>query len=567
MNRTRRLTSLMLSSLLVMPGPNTLALSQLSESEMSQVQGAGLAFPFDQFRFEMAPTSFLQLTGSDTNPAQTTFIRGDLRYYGLTMSRADGGNVRDWNGDPCTPGTFGLGCPISDDYIVNFANFDNPYVWRAFNYSGYDTSGALTSNRAVFEILGPSDMDPFRWSFFGEVEAGRTYGATASNGLYPITGANCTAGTGSNCLTQLQNIIIGKPVSTLLPPSIGASENQAPALRFFQYAGTTAAAGTNPATYGIQYEHRLSGDYRMSVNTTGGTVERGVIPTFTAQEGLYFRDVQTYLPLGQLHYQALVFDDNQVGSSGGVGNGNIAIEVTPIPNVPNVYQDFYSFADGTAGSLNSGYQRNGRPSRYYETHGYVEWGTKFPTNGNPNGMGGTGVSSVRYSGNDPDGPTLQINQANFPSCVQGTYAGMDGANGGNPCYVNSGNGGSGTPSSAWDGNWVGNIVEGAVGSAEAVLSEGGVAFVSRNGGSWQVLHNQNRPENSTLNMLWVQSGDEWAGTSGSWDTGYQMQRDARYNTNDYNPMLNVNAINLGSSRIEGLQINHLKIETLGGAAQ
>lgn len=554
MNRTRRLPSLMLSSLLVMPGPNTLALSQLSESEMSEVQGAGLAFPFDQFRFEMAPTSFLQLTGSDTNPALTTFIRGDLRYYGLTMSRADGGNVRDWNGNACTPGAFGLGCPISDDYIVNFANFDNPYVWRAFNYTGYDTGGALTSDRAVFEILGPSDMDPFRWSFFGEVEAGRTYGATASNGLYPITGASCTAGTGSNCLTQLQNIIIGKPVSALLPPSIGASENQAPALRFFQYAGTTAEGGTNPATYGIQYEHRLSGDYRMSVNTTGSTVERGVIPTFTDREGLYFRDVQTYLPLGQLHYQALVFDDNQVGSSGGVGNGNIAIEVTPIPNEANVYQDFYSFADGTAGSLNSGYQRTARPDRYYETHGYVEWGTDFPTNPHPNGMGGAGVSSVRFSSNDadPDGPTRVVNSTNFPAATCAS----------NGSGVNNSDGRNCTN---WDGSTVGQVVDGRVGSPEQVLAAGGIAFVSRDGGTWQVANNQNKPVNSTLNMLWVRRDDTNYGGN-NWESYVGLERDARY-LNEYNPTINLNAINLGSSRIEGLQINHLKIETLGGAAQ
>lgn len=574
MTKIKPFHTLLLGTVLLAGTPKTQGLTELEDAEMSQVQGAGLAFPFDEFRFQMAPTSFLEFTGSDTDPLETTFIRGDLRYYGLTMSRGSSGgaggsiwnsNLQYLDGSTCSDsGFFGLGCPASGDNLINFANFDNPYVWRAFNYTGFEPDGTPTSDRSVFEILGPSNMDPFRWSFFGEVESGREVGAVNSNGLAPITGANCDAGSGSGCLTHMQNIILGKPVSLEKPVGVAGGESasnpyRAPVLRFFQYAGIDGDA-ENPATYGIQYEHRLSGDYRLSVHSDADTPSRGELPTFTNREGLYFRDVQAYLPLGQLHYQALVFDDSQPGNSGMVTtNGNISIELTRIPNVTDVYNDFYSLAPGDT----EGYQRTGRPDRYYETHGYVEWGTKFPDNG--------GVSQVRYAGADPDGPTLQITQANFPSCVQGTYAGMGGANGGNPCYVNAGNGGSGTPGSAWDGNWVGDIVEGAEGSAEAVLSEGGIIFVSRDGSStWQVVNNQNLAPQEDLHMLWVESGGEWAGTEDNWETGYRLTRDARYsatpnsNGNYYNPTLNVNAINLGSSRVEGLQINHMKIETLGG---
>lgn len=365
----------------------------LEEDEMADVSGAGLAFPFDEFRFEMAPTSYIELIGSNTNPVETTFISGDLRYYGMSLTRAtDGGVLQtgglDWQGNSCSGGYRGLGCPMHEGFIENFSTYDNPYVWRAFNYTGFEPDGNSTNDRAVFEILGPSNMDTFRWAFWGEVESGRTYGPV-SQGLAPITGAECAAGSGSACLTQLQNIIIGKPTALAKPRSIfGVTDNPdlGPALRFFQYAGTTGDAGNNPATYGLQYLSRLSGDYRLSINTTSNDPAlRGVIPDFTNEEGLYFTDFQAYLPLGQLHYQALVFDNAQPGSTN-VGNqdGNIVIELTRIPDVPDVYNDFYSLAPGDA----LGYQRTGRPDRYYETHGYVEWGDAFPTNTNPNGMGG-----------------------------------------------------------------------------------------------------------------------------------------------------------------------------------
>lgn len=573
-SRRQKAIALALSaSLLIDSSSVVIAMQAMDDSELSEENGAGLAFPFENFRFEMEKTSFIQLTGSDTNlctfpsttsPAGcTTFRRGDIRYYGLTMSRGTTGglagtvtttNVTDWFGNGCTAGTYGLGCPISTQSIINYANYDNPFILRVFNYDGYDTGGTLTNSRPVLELLGPSNMDPFRWSFFGEIEAGRTVGATASNGMYPITGATCTAGSGTACLLQLQNIILGKPAARLKPPSIGGSSDATnpyygPALRMFQYAGTTAANGVDPATYGIQYESRLSGNYRMSVNTTGGAVARGTVPDFTDEEGLYLMNVQAFLPLGQMHYQALVFDDTQPGSSGSVTtNGNVAITVSRIPNITNVYRDFYSFADGTAGSVNSGYTRTGRPDRYYQTHGYVEWGTAFSDNG--------GVSQVRFSGVDPDGPTTTT--ASYMNC--GSASGYPGVSG-----TFNGTGGACTRN---DGQAVGNVVGGST-TRDNVIAAGGMVFVSKNGTTtWTVVNNQNLAVNNTLNMLYVCEPGS-AGQCGSpnstgvaWDNQYRMERDARYGS--YNPQVSVNAINLGTARVNGLLIHHMKIQTLGG---
>ncbi len=574
MRRNFQSSNLLLAATLTLGATQALALTELSDDSLSNVQGAGLAFPFEDFSLQMAPTSFVELTGDVPTAGSTTFIRGDLRYYGLFISRGTSGgpsgsvttaNLLNLDGSGCSNSGFaGLGCPASSQGILNFANFDNPYIWRAFNYTGLDTSGTSTSQRPVFEILGPSNMDAFRWSLMGELESGRTYGSN-TNGFAPITGAVCAAGTGADCLSQYQNIILGKPVSLFKPVSIGGIESatnayQAPALRFMQYAGTTSDTGSNPSTYGIQYEHRLSGDYRLSVNTTSSSAPaRGVMPVFTNEEGLYFKNVQAFLPLGQLHYQALVFDDTQPGSSGSITtNGNIAIEVTAIPNVAAVYNDFYSLASGDT----QGYQRFNRPDRYYQTHGYAEWGTNFPTcsgggaNGSTQCLSGTGVSGLRFSGADPDGATRLINSTNFPASTCNVHGPGVGGRTGENC-------------AQWSGQTVGNVVSG-VASRSAIVAEGGMIFVSRNGtATWQVSNNQNYAPQETLNMLWVETYEEDCGFFCT-DDQSRLTRDARYNSapngngDYYNPTLNVSAINIGSSRITGLQINHMKIETLGG---
>ena len=78
----------------------------------------------------------------------------------------------------------------------------------------------------------------------------------------------------------------------------------------------------------------------------------------------------TFLPLGSLHYQALIGD--QVP-----GGGDFILELTGIPNVEAVWQDFYAHAPGVATHL--GYERNNRPERYGETHGHWRIGDQDPS--------------------------------------------------------------------------------------------------------------------------------------------------------------------------------------------
>lgn len=440
----------------------TLAMTELRDGDLGDVTGEGLMLPLQDIHMVMHPNSFLELTGSAVTG--TTFRRGDVRYYGLSVSRGAthndtthndstwNNNTRGWTGAACTGGTYGLGCPISADGIVNFSTFDNPFLQRTFNHPLLGPAGSVLTDQTVLEFLWPSNSDPFRFAFWGEIEAGRNGGTPGD-------------------ILKSQSIIVGRPASRKKPPSIYgtdwfANPYQGITMRLFQNRADGSLGMTNAV--------RIAGNFRFSVNQSAGSdITPHQVPTFTDMEGLYFRNVNSYLPLGQLHYQSIIMDDTQPGSTGSsTSNGNFVVELTRVPNIATLYNDYYSFNPrcAVAFPVPCGYDRGNAdgtepyPDRYYETHGYVEWGSKFPVNPENNGYGGTGEHNVRYAGT----------------------------------------GGS---------------------TRDQVLAEGGIAFASRAGGqTWMVHDNQN-------------------------NTG-STQR-------------NVEAVSLGSARIEGMLINHLRIVTRG----
>ena len=475
----------------------------LEEEEMAGVSGAGLAFAFEDIRFQMAPTSYIEQIGGPPG-GDTSFNRGDLRWFGLAMTGVSGTGMT-WTtegGHGCGAGYINLGCPMTQSGIANYATHNNPFVLRVFDYDrvGRNASNQWVAgiNATVLELLGPSNTDAFRWSFWGEIEA------SIDNGVAPrdILG-----------VLQSQSIILGKPAARVRPPSqFGTTNNPmaGPLLQLFQ--------SQTDGSLGLLYHSRLSGDYRLSVNQIAAGPDSEGLPRFTSQEGLYFTDVNAFLPLGQLHYQSIVLD--------GTGDGNFTIELTRLPNAAAAYNDLYQIAG------QSGYQRTGRTDRYYETHGYVNWGTAFPTCGAANCLSGiSGVSGLRYSGIDPDGPTRNVTTAEFG----GTAA----------------------------RGQVGNVVTG-VATRESIVSEGGISFVSRAPGStWQVPHNQNRALNTGMSLVRTYATNTPCGGFFQPNCNSNGREPNPDYVNNYNPLLQMDAINIGASRIEGMMFQHLKITSLG----
>jgi len=518
-----------------------MALKPMEDSEMSQVQGAGLAFSLDGFRLQSAPTSYLEQVGGLPDPS-TSFNRGDLRWNGLAISgwapSEPASDRTTWSGG-CDNGLQNMGCPISEAPLSNYANHDNPFVLRVFDYTrvglnGADwvgdvvdagtgvSSGGVT--RTVLEILGPSDSDIFRWSFWGEIQASTTL---------PDGSIDTVLGILAN-----QNIILGKPASRVKPPSIyGSTDNP--------YEGAVVQLFENQSdnSLGLLSSNRLSGNYRFSVNQVAAGPDANGVPRFTSQEGLYFTNVNSYLPLGTLHYQSVILDDINPQSTGGIGNGNFVIELTRIPNDSNAYNDFYS----VAGDL--GYLRVGRSDRYYQTHGYVEWGDAFPTCTGPNCMSGNGVSQIRYASDATSFPvqTISVTSTNFPTAT---------------CrYM-----GNARECNQWSNGTAGGGSTSFGRSTIEQVTSNGISFVARAGGSWNV---KNRPGYAFIdirdttglnNLLRITNPFCFLCTTTRLNERSSAQG---YNSQIAQADLTISAINLGTARIEGLLINHMKITSLG----
>lgn len=289
--------------LLLRSSPVAAELVALEDEALSENTGEGIAIVLEDFRFQMKNTGYVEQIGR-APAAGSGFQRGDMRWYGLTISSATAAGL-GWTGESCGH----LLCPLANAGAL-VAPFDNPLMMRVFNKTGYDFQNNNVS-KTVLEWIGPTASDTYRWSFWGELEVGKS-------------------GTGNAGLLQSQTMIVGKPVANATGSILRVFQNQ----------------DNNDRTLGLNFHSRLSGDFRFSLAQTSsspGTL--GNVPLFdngtTADNapGLKFRNVNAYLPLGQLFYQSLILNDTRNDAT--AGDGNFVIELTQLPNQANAYTDFY----------------------------------------------------------------------------------------------------------------------------------------------------------------------------------------------------------------------------------
>lgn len=349
------------------------AMVEISDDQMSDVSGAGLAFVFDNFSMRMAPTSFIELTGTAPSPG---WERGDARYYGLSITDGVGVGGTDWYGNGCNTATIAgaLACPIGNQNPNNngitsnaygigaAASVYDPYVLRVFQYPGHDYAGNYLTSTAnmptILELIGPSNTDTWRWSFWGELEVGRPNPYVST----PGTCNSSSCGVSGADFLQSQTIIRGKP--TTVADINGDGQPEPAILRLMR----TTGQGAGNDTLGLTYQSALSGDFRFSVRQTANSPdELHIVPDFNDVEGMYFKNVDAFLPLGTLHYQAIVLD--AAGT-----DGNFTIELTQIPNNPRIYNHFYCGVNNNpnANGCTGAGSTISNPNEL--TRGYVRWG-------------------------------------------------------------------------------------------------------------------------------------------------------------------------------------------------
>ncbi|MCG8394350.1 MAG: hypothetical protein MI745_14825 [Pseudomonadales bacterium] len=395
MRRNNSLSPWLLGAALALTASQASALKELSDDSLADVQGAGFAFALDNFSMRFAPESFIELTGATVNGVG--WQRGDARYYGLSMTNGAQQSGTDWYstlnggaGGACagssTYGNLFLACPLgngnssslgqtANDYGIGaMASVYDPYVLRVFEYPGHDYQGDYLTGGdrpTILELIGPSQTENWRWSFWGELEVDRV-----ANGHSIDDCNNSDPGcTGGADFLQSQTIIHGKPTTTDGKPAI---------LRLMQTANDA------DPTLGITYQSALSGDFRFSVRQKDSNPASYVadtlhnVPDFDDNEGLYFKNVDAFLPLGTLHYQAITL--NAVRDGSGNATGDFVIELTRIPNTPEIYNHFYCGAINNANTNGCDTNSDGvLDSVNEDTRGYVRWGSwDIPVDGDIN---------------------------------------------------------------------------------------------------------------------------------------------------------------------------------------
>jgi hypothetical protein len=412
-------TNLLLAATLTLGAAQAQALTELSDDSLSDVQGAGFAFALDNFSMRFAPESFIELTGTDLDPdgdaALAGWQRGDARYYGLSMTNGEIEAGTDWyatldgSGGGCGGdsdyGNLFLSCPqgskntsslgqTTNKYGIGaMASVYDPYVLRVFEYEGYDFQGNNLNDTngndkpTILELIGPSQTERWRWSFWGELEVDRVVDAVDESDH--IGAPNCSSG-GAGCadFLQSQTIIHGKPTTAgVYDDDTGTwVEKPKPAiLRLMQ------TANADDRTLGITYQSALSGDFRFSVRQkdTGGLADTlHNVPDFDDDEGMYFKNVDAFLPLGTLHYQAITLNAER---ESGKATGDFIIELTRIPNIEAIYEDFYCGGECTFATAAEEVITNPNEN----TRGYVRWGDF------------EGVEITQALGDNPDTPTVE----------------------------------------------------------------------------------------------------------------------------------------------------------------
>lgn len=612
--RTARIAVLgLLIGLLTVPAGSAYAMESLDDAALSDVSGAGIALGFEDFRWLTKPTSYFEQMGSTpmgscSGSGTDCWRRADMRWYGLSMTAVPGnGDGFHWDqsgssfGTQCTGS--GLACPLGGQ-IANFSPYDNPYTLRAYSPFGYSYDGSALNadpdnpEKTIYEYVAPTRQPYYNFAFWGEIEAGRT-------------GANENLASGSGDFLKTQTLIQGNAAESIF--------------RMFQY--------TQPGneTFAMLYHSRLRGDFRFSAaqydNGSGSSsddIGRPVI--FDEQEGLHFIDVDAFIPLGQIFYQAMTLapvpeqDGNFILEIPRLRDHSVSgFDATdPLNENEDHIRHFYSYAvpetiadagyitarlailENTPGADVSAYKNLvasqysqissaseiNIPESYYTTHGYSRWGDWYPCQG----VGCPAVYDPGTVASHPDRNTYNDTSDGifFRKCSdcedfdafaymltavdvranEGEFNCPGGAECSSDGYDPRGLGVSdrndGTPGTPHENN---GYVSGRYYAQSDWCDSQGDGGRCGYGGSYNV--------DATGDFQFVQGKLDPSTTYGVNSQPY-IQQGSSYSCGWFNtcynelpaaiPVIRTDRVNIGDARIEGMQINYMKFTSYGAGA-
>ncbi|WP_173912753.1 hypothetical protein [Acinetobacter sp. Marseille-Q1618] len=344
------------------------ALEALTDENLSESTGEGIAFLPENFKmvFQKAEDSVADPKASWGDRAKDTGLiriipvgpltpvaasagakKADIFIYGLALSQADlDANSRFNNAaDPRDATKSG----------VNLGSENNPWILNVATATVPDFAGVSTTNNLSYLQLEaplatqsqPLRYDTMKLGLWGDLFARNQ--TVASPALNFLTGAPSTLA-GLDEKLRFQMIANGLYLD-------GSK------LRVFQtLGGATSSTGGMSTSYnktlGLGLLLRLNTHYlsdlggnnddkvlRISTQETTGTVKDLTTPAisgtsaaqFRDKEGLYIYSPNINLVLGSI-YQPLIIDTTD--------GQNLSLEVTRIPNQPNVYKNIYTDYSG-----------------------------------------------------------------------------------------------------------------------------------------------------------------------------------------------------------------------------
>lgn len=346
------------------------ALEAISDEEMSDTTGEGLAFLPENFSIVFDPNAYINLI--PVGPV-TTGNKADIFLYGLALGKSNVAATALRNQPSPT-----IDNRITNDTTVsNISSWGtgvNPWLFRtttitapAFQSITGVTDGTGQESRAVISFEAPdftagavTDDYNLKMVMWADIMS-RNSGVVANNN--DPTGAS---GQFANRLrlqaiwdgfsvngTQL-NLFQTAKQTTNPATDPGATGTQTNASQTLGLAGlirfNSLDQGVLRFSTALKANETDTGTNAFTTGATGGALPfvRGnsTANQFEEDEGLYIRNLDVNLPLGQLHYQPLIFD---------ASGSNIIIELARIPNYNKAYDAFYVDYRGiTDAELSSG---------------------------------------------------------------------------------------------------------------------------------------------------------------------------------------------------------------------
>lgn len=320
------------------------SLESLEDTELSDVSGAGIAIALNDFRYEMAPTSYIEFSHNCSSAIDANCVpdaaAGALRLYGLTISKETTatGLQRNWRGNQtaCNSSSAfgGATCAKSDDPIKVLASVYDPILFRVTNEKKAIAGSAVAQSVDAFELVMPKNSDPFKVSMFMAMQAGNT---TSAGGLQMQTVLDHI---------KLSSTSAGCALGTT-PGTVCTGLLTATNFRVFSVPTTaTIAAKELGMVLDLRFEGSLGFSVRQEINgvvsnNTGCTLSSckdslfGSTPAMDGSEGLVFKDVKMNLSLGRSYYQPITF----AGDAANPGGFVVEIQRLQSANAADLYDN------------------------------------------------------------------------------------------------------------------------------------------------------------------------------------------------------------------------------------